>query len=245
MTCSLIHGICAYCYGRDLGRGELVEIGSAVGIVAAQSIGEPGTQLDAADVPHRRYGAGGGGDITSGLPRVEELFEARKKPKGEAVVMDIGGVAAPAQDEGVRIARVINSEVLQRTARHPGRLGSDGRGRRRRARKGDVAGAREPDGDGRSSQPAWPARSTSKAIRSTSAPNVEDVRDYEIPPSARLLEDVFDGMQVTAGQQLTEGSKNPHRILRILGAGRRAALPADGSAEGVPQPGREHRGQAL
>jgi DNA-directed RNA polymerase subunit beta' len=81
MTCALIHGICALCYGRDLGRGEMVEIGSAVGIVAAQSIGEPGTQLTL-----RTFHSGGtaqaAGDITSGLPRVEELFEARKKPKG-------------------------------------------------------------------------------------------------------------------------------------------------------------------
>ena len=84
MTCSLIHGICAKCYGMDLGRGELVVLGSAVGVVAAQSIGEPGTQLTL-----RTFHTGGvasGGDITTGLPRVEELFEARRMPKGEAVV---------------------------------------------------------------------------------------------------------------------------------------------------------------
>jgi DNA-directed RNA polymerase subunit beta' len=91
LTCELIHGICAKCYGMDLGRGKMVEIGSAVGIVAAQSIGEPGTQLTL-----RTFHTGGvaaGGDITTGLPRVEELFEARKTPKGEAVVSEIGGVA--------------------------------------------------------------------------------------------------------------------------------------------------------
>ena len=84
LTCELQHGICSKCYGMDLGRGKMVELGSAVGIVAAQSIGEPGTQLTL-----RTFHTGGvaaGGDITTGLPRVEELFEARKMPKGEAVV---------------------------------------------------------------------------------------------------------------------------------------------------------------
>jgi len=90
MTCEMRHGLCRMCYGRDLGRGILVEIGSAVGIVAAQSIGEPGTQLTL-----RTFHTGGvaaEGDITHGLPRVEELFEARKKPRGEAVMSDIDGV---------------------------------------------------------------------------------------------------------------------------------------------------------
>ncbi len=88
-TCELIHGICAKCYGLDLGRGTMVEMGSAVGIVAAQSIGEPGTQLTL-----RTFHTGGvaaGGDITTGLPRVEEIFEARKQPKGEAVISEING----------------------------------------------------------------------------------------------------------------------------------------------------------
>ena len=84
LTCELRHGICSKCYGIDLGRGNIVELGAAVGIVAAQSIGEPGTQLTL-----RTFHTGGvaaGGDITTGLPRVEELFEARKMPKGEAFV---------------------------------------------------------------------------------------------------------------------------------------------------------------
>src|SRR5690606_24421916 len=85
--------------------------GTADGIIAAQSIGEPGTQLTL-----RTFHTGGtaqaSGDITSGLPRVEELFEARKKPKGEAVVTDIGGVLRLSRREGVRIATVIDSEVF-------------------------------------------------------------------------------------------------------------------------------------
>ena len=82
LTCELLHGICAKCYGLDLGRGTMVELGAAVGIVAAQSIGEPGTQLTL-----RTFHTGGvaaGGDITTGLPRVEELFEARKQAEGRS-----------------------------------------------------------------------------------------------------------------------------------------------------------------
>ena len=113
LTCELIHGICARCYGMDLGRGKMVEIGAAVGIVAAQSIGEPGTQLTL-----RTFHTGGvaaGGDITTGLPRVEELFEARKTPKGEAVVSEIGGVVQVMQSDrysDLRIVRVEHSEMI-------------------------------------------------------------------------------------------------------------------------------------
>jgi DNA-directed RNA polymerase subunit beta' len=112
-TCELIHGICSRCYGLDLGRGKMVEIGSAVGIVAAQSIGEPGTQLTL-----RTFHTGGvaaGGDITTGLPRVEELFEARKTPKGEAVVAEISGVARVMQSDRyseLRVVRVEHSEMV-------------------------------------------------------------------------------------------------------------------------------------
>ena len=89
LTCELKHGLCQMCYGLDLGRGKLVEKGTAVGTIAAQSIGEPGTQLTL-----RTFHTGGvaaGSDITTGLPRVEELFEARRIPKGEAVMTPITG----------------------------------------------------------------------------------------------------------------------------------------------------------
>jgi DNA-directed RNA polymerase subunit beta' len=89
LSCVLQHGICTKCYGLDLGRGAMVELGSAVGIVAAQSIGEPGTQLTLRTF-HTGGVAGGGADITTGLPRVEELFEARKMPKGEAFIAGHG-----------------------------------------------------------------------------------------------------------------------------------------------------------
>jgi DNA-directed RNA polymerase subunit beta' len=213
MTCSLVHGICAYCYGRDLGRGALVEIGSAVGIVAAQSIGEPGTQLTLRTF-HTGGVAGGGGDITSGLPRVEELFEARKKPKGEAVVVDISGTLRLLRKEGVRIARVINSEVQSEQHNIPFGwkvLVEDGH-----TVKANQTLAEQPEGDGEivsGMSGEIFIEGHTLYIRA----EVENVHDYEIPQSARLYEDVVDGMQVEAGQQLTEGAKNPHRILRILG----------------------------
>jgi DNA-directed RNA polymerase subunit beta' len=90
LTCEAVHGVCAKCYGIDLATGNMVTKGSAGGIVAAQSIGEPGTQLTL-----RTFHSGGVasvGDITTGLPRVEELLEARKTPKGEAIVAEIGGI---------------------------------------------------------------------------------------------------------------------------------------------------------
>ncbi len=116
LTCELVHGICARCYGVDLGRGSMVNLGAAVGIVAAQSIGEPGTQLTL-----RTFHTGGvaaGGDITTGLPRVEELFEARVAPKGEAVISKINGVVhlmqSPRNPE-LRIVRVEHSEMVSDT----------------------------------------------------------------------------------------------------------------------------------
>ncbi len=89
LTCSSHVGVCAKCYGANMATGEAVQVGEAVGIIAAQSIGEPGTQLTM-----RTFHTGGvaGGDITQGLPRVEELFEARK-PKGLAIITEFAGVA--------------------------------------------------------------------------------------------------------------------------------------------------------
>ena len=101
--------MCATCYGRDLARGGLIQVGEAVGIIAAQSIGEPGTQLTLRTF--HTGGVAGASDITHGLPRVQELFEARI-PKGEAVISDIDGRLELDQQDGVRVLKVIHSEVL-------------------------------------------------------------------------------------------------------------------------------------
>ncbi len=218
MTCALIHGICALCYGRDLGRGEMVEIGAAVGIVAAQSIGEPGTQLTL-----RTFHTGGtaqtSGDITSGLPRVEELFEARKKPKGEAVMTDIGGIVRiTRREDGVRIATVINSEVFSKEyAIRPGweLLVEDEQtvkqGQPLMREKGTEEDPNEILAEMNGTVHIEPDRIFLRYEQ-------RQEQEYEIPSSARLTPEVYDGAQVYPGQQLTEGSKNPHRILRILGS---------------------------
>jgi len=218
MTCSLIHGICALCYGRDLGRGELVEIGAAVGIVAAQSIGEPGTQLTLRTFHTGGVAAGAGGDITSGLPRVEELFEARKKPKGEAVVVDISGTLRLERREGIRIARVINSQVQSERHDLPDDweiLVEDGAV----VREGTVL-ARSNSSNGASEQELVAGMDGEVYLEDHTIyvrKEVEESREYELPQNARLLDGIYDGMHIEAGQQVTEGSKNPHRILRILG----------------------------
>lgn len=149
LTCKTRYGVCVKCYGRNLATGRKVDIGEAVGIIAAQSIGEPGTQLTM-----RTFHTGGvaGDDITQGLPRVEELFEARK-PKGQAIIAESDG-------------RVEVREVKGR-------------------REIEVAG---DEGE--------------KAV-------------YQVPYGARLK--VRDGDRVYAGDELTEGSVNPHDLLKIKG----------------------------
>jgi DNA-directed RNA polymerase subunit beta' len=211
LTCELLFGMCGQCYGTDLGRAKMVEMGAAVGIVAAQSIGEPGTQLTL-----RTFHTGGvaaGGDITTGLPRVEELFEARKKPKGEAVTAEISGtlqVRIPDSPEGQRVLRIVNSQLIQDEYPIPGNWSvkvEDGV----EVQAGDVIATR---GDSQVivSHAGRLRLEDKKAIVGY---DQVDEFEVEIPASARLL--VKDGTKVQAGEQLTEGSLNPHRILRILG----------------------------
>lgn len=210
-TCELQFGLCQQCYGMDLGRGKIVGPGAAVGIVAAQSIGEPGTQLTL-----RTFHTGGvaaGGDITTGLPRVEELFEARKKPKGEAVVSDISGTAqviTPDTPDGPREVRVVSSQLLKDEYSVPGNWSlkvADGID----IGAGDLIAKR---GDSKivASHAGRVRLEDRKVI--VAYDQVDEV-EYDIPPSARLL--VKEGEKIEAGQQITEGSKNPHSILRILG----------------------------
>ncbi|HEY4694242.1 MAG TPA: DNA-directed RNA polymerase subunit beta' [Bellilinea sp.] len=211
MTCELSHGVCQRCYGMDLGRGELVKLGSAVGTVAAQSIGEPGTQLTL-----RTFHTGGvaaGGDITTGLPRVEELFEARRMPKGEAVITRISGVAHIIQSEKFteqRVVRVEHAEMVSDEYEVPESweiaakdetavsLGDP------IATQGEATIAAQHTGkvriDGRKVVVSYEQR---------------EVEEDEIPSTSRIL--IKDGEHVEAGQPLTEGSLNPHTILRIKG----------------------------
>ena len=150
LTCKSHIGVCAKCYGANMATGEPVQVGEAVGIIAAQSIGEPGTQLTM-----RTFHTGGvaGGDITQGLPRVEELFEARK-PKGLAIITEFGGVATINDTKKKREVIVTNNETGE-----------------------------------------------SKA--------------YLIPYGSRIK--IQDGQELGAGDELTEGSVNPHDILKIKG----------------------------
>ena len=150
LSCKCKVGVCAKCYGANMATGEPVQVGESVGIIAAQSIGEPGTQLTM-----RTFHTGGvaGGDITQGLPRVEELFEARK-PKGLAIITEIAGTANLNDTKKKREIIVTNRETGE-----------------------------------------------SKA--------------YLIPYGSRIK--VADGAELEAGDELTEGSVNPHDILRIKG----------------------------
>ena len=150
LTCKCKNGVCAKCYGANMATGEAVQVGEAVGIIAAQSIGEPGTQLTM-----RTFHTGGvaGDDITQGLPRVEELFEARK-PKGLAIITEFAGTATISDTKKKREIIVTNDQTGE-----------------------------------------------SKA--------------YLIPYGSRIK--IQDGVHLEAGDELTEGSVNPHDILKIKG----------------------------
>jgi DNA-directed RNA polymerase subunit beta' len=266
LTCTLRHGLCSKCYGRDLARGGLIEIGEAVGIIAAQSIGEPGTQLTLRTF--HTGGVAGASDITHGLPRVQELFEARI-PKGEAIISDIDGRLEQVQHDGIRVLKVIHHEVFtddyplpknyrilvedeqsvlegealaqygDKTieATNPGRvfvempavLIKPGRS----AEPVEIplpANYRPIVEDGQKVAEGDPiAQFGARQITASAAGVVSvrpqatvyirreqrDEREYEIATTARLR--VEPGSQVRAGQQLTEGSINPTRLLRILG----------------------------
>ena len=150
LNCHAKHGVCAKCYGSNLANNNLVCVGEAVGIIAAQSIGEPGTQLTM-----RTFHTGGvaGNDITQGLPRVEELFEARK-PKGLAIIAEFGGVATIKDTKKKREIVITNEET-------------------------------------------------------------GESKTYLIPYGSRIK--VMDGTVLEAGDELTEGSVNPHDLLKIKG----------------------------
>jgi DNA-directed RNA polymerase subunit beta' len=219
ITCQCERGICAMAYGRDLGRGEIVVNRTAVGIIAAQSIGEPGTQLTM-----RTFHTGGVAsqtDITSGLPRVEELFEARA-PKGEALISEIDGTVEVVQDHERRFVKVSNRDTLVEEYTIPA-----GGSALVKANDHVIAGApvaqgpQAPADDGETLAPATQVMTRISGTVSVRGNTIQvmyeekEEREYPIPAAARLL--VETGDYVQAGAQLTDGAKNTQHILAIQG----------------------------
>src|SRR4051794_29594411 len=208
MACELTHGVCALCYGRNLGSGNLVEMGEAVGIIAAQSIGEPGTQLTM-----RTFHTGGvaRADITTGLPRVEELFEARV-PKGAAILAEREGVVSIEQTDSGRVLRITSQEVdtfdfkLERgweAAVAPGTF---------------VSREKTVIATGPNDQKQLAAIDGQVVIEGKHIiirNEREEHEEHQIQVIYQLF--VEDGDVVTPGQQLTDGAKDPQQILLTLG----------------------------
>jgi DNA-directed RNA polymerase subunit beta' len=222
LTCALKHGLCVKCYGLDLGRAELAKVGEAVGIIAAQSIGEPGTQLTLRTF--HTGGVAGTSDITQGLPRVQELFEARI-PKGEGIISDIGGRVELRMEGDQRFARVVASEAQR--IEHPlaenatievmdGEVVEEGQ----LLASSDYVDA-ETGEEGFGDILAKASGRVSIENGDTAPDTIVVIheerreREYEVPITARLA--VLDGQTAQAGDLITEGSKNPHEILAILG----------------------------
>jgi DNA-directed RNA polymerase subunit beta' len=219
LTCVAKQGLCRHCYGWSLATGFLVEMGEAVGIIAAQSIGEPGTQLTM-----RTFHTGGiaGSDITQGLPRVEELFEARV-PKEVSLVSEIDGIVRIERDEH-EMKIVVASTEEEATERYElasgyaplvssGDLVQPGTVLARPAAK---RGKKAATPDASLDLVAKTAgRVSERDGQLLIAPEPLEVREYTVPAVARLR--VADGQTVTAGTALTEGSSNPQDILRVLG----------------------------
>jgi DNA-directed RNA polymerase subunit beta' len=197
------------CYGRDLGRGKMVDIGAAVGIVAAQSIGEPGTQLTL-----RTFHTGGvahAGDITAGLPRVEEVFEARKSPKGEAPMSEIGGVVHIVKSDDERRVLVVDSGIER--FEHEIK-----RGWKILVEDGDEVRAGDPLATWREEKEIVAEKSGRVSVEGRTVILIHErrvEREYKVPATGRLL--VEEGQQIEPGVQLVEGVLNPHHILRIQG----------------------------
>lgn len=208
MTCEATHGVCVACYGRNLASGKLVEQGEAVGIIAAQSIGEPGTQLTM-----RTFHTGGvaRADITTGLPRVEELFEARA-PKGAAVLADREGVISVEQTDAGRILAITSVDVEQR-------LYSLEAGWNAALVDGDVVVkdktviAVGPEEQKLTSEIDGHFFLDDRTIYVRN--EKEERVEYQVPVAYQVF--VEDGDLVYPGQQLTDGAKDPHKVLLTQG----------------------------
>ncbi|MEO6198177.1 MAG: DNA-directed RNA polymerase subunit beta', partial [Dehalococcoidia bacterium] len=223
LTCATKRGICAMCYGRDLSSGHTVAHGAAVGIIAAQSIGEPGTQLTM-----RTFHTGGvaGLDITSGLPRVEELFEARV-PKGAATISEIDGIAELIRESDRRTLRITSIEEFR--DEYEIEKGLKVLVKDREAVEAGMIIAQAPEPKAKTKKAASETKDVARVevmARTSGIASVakgkisilfeeRESRDYPIPAAARLR--VQDGDYVHAGLPLTEGPLNPQDILRIQG----------------------------
>ncbi len=225
LTCQARKGLCKMCYGRDLARNELVDFREAVGIIAAQSIGEPGTQLTM-----RTFHTGGvaGIDITSGLPRVEELFEARV-PKGQALIAEIDGVGELLRDGDARRLRIVNSQVY--TDEHTVPADWDVLVQNEQwVEQGAVLARKPADAESAEGQAeASTALATTEALTARMAGRVtrkdpgsiiilyeeREEREYPIPATAHVRID--PGQYIQAGTQITDGPISPQEILRIQG----------------------------
>ncbi|MER3419561.1 MAG: DNA-directed RNA polymerase subunit beta' [Chloroflexota bacterium] len=218
LSCEARRGLCRLCYGRNLATGKLVNLREAVGIIAAQSIGEPGTQLTM-----RTFHTGGVAsqmDITSGLPRVDEIFEARR-PKGQAILSEIDGVVEVLREGEVRKVRVISTELYRDEYHLPEGaelLVTEGQ----EVEQGTML-ARPPAGmDATAVATLTDLTARISGRVHIEGPNhlvlfyqYEDRREYVIPAAARLL--VENGQMVHAGDKLTEGAKDPQDVLIIQG----------------------------
>jgi DNA-directed RNA polymerase subunit beta' len=213
LVCEAREGVCRTCYGRNLATGKLVEIGEAVGVIAAQSIGEPGTQLTM-----RTFHTGGvaGVDITQGLPRVEELFEARI-PKGKAIIAEIDGELEIIRQEGARKVRVTSREEFEVSYPVDAKMQAN-------VKSGDdvMEGqelARDAKGNGVRTRHAGKAVVSAKEITVRTVD--EEIREYPIPHQVRIRPELdrrdSPKVNIKAGQQITEGSISPQELLHILG----------------------------
>lgn len=207
LTCKVRWGVCQKCYGTDLARGGMINIGEAIGIIAAQSIGEPGTQLTM-----RTFHAGGvaGVDITQGLPRVEEIFEARP-PKGQAVLAEIAGtvrIETQGNNKHITLASTIvekdeydvsGGEILiknNQTVEAKDVLAKDSKKKQIKAKNTGVA-------------------KISKDKKTIVVVKEADIKEYTVSKNVGVM--VKDGDEVALGQQLTEGSWNLQDALELLG----------------------------
>jgi len=217
LVCAAHRGVCRKCYGRDLAANSLARIGAAVGIIAAQSIGEPGTQLTMRTF-HTGGIAGAQGDITQGLPRVEELFEARV-PKDKAEISEIDGVVEIIKDEatGARTVRVVSANVFFDEYTLP--KGSKILVGDHDPVQKDQIIARMPSEDGGESVDV-PARTEGEAVINENGLlsirfEERDERSYAVPAARNI--DVKNGQKIQAGTPITSGQRDPQDVLRIQG----------------------------